>query len=447
MRMTRSVFCVVAFTVTSFGVLNAQEAPSQFVPFQVFVEATALASYGQYTTRPDSRVQDAAAFEEMRQHILALYQGVDVTHSFVLDSSHFDCIPIEQQPAIRILGLNNIAVSPPTATSVNASGDGSLAAEQPTNLTSQLAGENQFDQFGNSLVCEEGTIPMFRITLEQLTRFATLQQFLQKVPDESGLTLEPGQMFPPATEEHKYSYTYQGVNNHGGNSSLNLWSPHVNTSSGEVFSLSQQWYVGGSGTKLPGLQTAEVGWQNYPAFYGGENSRLFIYWTADGYNKTGCYNLTCVAFVQTNKSWTFGAGFTHYSTLGGTQYEFAAQFQLYKGNWWLFLGGTAVGYYPGSIYHGGQLTRYATAIEYGTEGVGTTVWPPEGSGQWSKKGWSYAAYQRNLFYINTSGTSVWDTLTPEQPSPKCYSISGPFWSSSSGWGIYFYEGGPGGKGC
>jgi hypothetical protein len=444
--MTRSMTCVAVLIVTSFGALKAQKAPSQFVPFQDFIQATELSTFGEYATQAGSRVQDAAAFEEMRQHILALYQGVEVTHSFVLDSNHFDCVPIEQQPTIRILGLTEIAAPPPASALVNALQPDSVT-EEPTNLTSQLDAENRFDQFGNSLVCEEHTIPMFRVTLEQLTRFATLRQFLQKVPDESGLTAEPDQIIPPATEEHKYSYTYQGVNNLGGNSSLNLWSPHVDTSAGEVFSLSQQWYVGGSGTKLPGEQTAEVGWQNYPDFYGGQNSRLFIYWTADGYHKTGCYNLTCAAFVQTNTSWAFGAGFTHYSTKGGTQWEFAAQYQLYKGNWWLFLGGTAVGYYPGSIYHGGQLTKHAQEIEYGTESVGTTVWPPEGSGDWSSKGWSYAAYQRNLFYINTSGTSVWDTLTPEQPSPKCYTISGPFWSSSSGWGIYFYEGGPGGSRC
>jgi hypothetical protein len=442
------MFFAALFIAVSLGAVNAQEAPSQFVPFNDFIWNTEAARFEDYFARAESRAKDASAFEEMRQHILAMYEGVEVSHSYMLDSNHFDCVPIKQQPTIRILGLKNIALAPPRSTLANQPQKDSPTPEGPINLTSQLAAESQFDEFGNPIGCEEHTIPVFRITLEQLTRFPTLQQFFQKIPDESGGAVEPGQTISPAVApSHKYSYMYQSVNNLGGNSSLNLWSPVVNTSLGEVFSLSQQWYVGGSGTTLPGQQTAEVGWQNYPALYGGQNSRLFIYWTADGYNKTGCYNLTCAGFVQTNKSWTFGAGFPNYSSLGGAQYEFSAQYQLYQGNWWLFLGGTAIGYYPGSVYHGGQLTHYAQLIEFGTESVGTTVWPPEGSGQWSSKGFSYAAYQRNLFYINTSGTGVWDSLTAEQPSPKCYSISGPFYSSSSGWGIYFYEGGPGGNGC
>jgi hypothetical protein len=54
--------------------------------------------------------------------------------------------------------------------------------------------------------------------------------------------------------------------------------------------------VGGNGSTL---QTAEVGWQVYPQKYGNSYPTLFIYWTADGYNRTGCYNLDCSAFIQT----------------------------------------------------------------------------------------------------------------------------------------------------
>jgi hypothetical protein len=67
-----------------------------------------------------------------------------------------------------------------------------------------------------------------------------------------------------------------------------------------------------------------------------------------------------------------------------------------------------VGYYPGSMYHGGQKSRYAQIIELGTQGVGTRIWPPEGSGNRSS-----------------------------------YSIRGPHSSTSSGWARYFYEGRPG----
>ena len=153
------------------------------------------------------------------------------------------------------------------------------------------------------------------------------------------------------------------------------------------------------------------------------------------------------------------------STPGGPQYEFTAQFNLYKNNWWLYLGKSAgseltpIGYYPVSIYQNpttkqkGQLTKYAELIEYGTESVSATTtkfWPPQGSGQKPSTGYSYAAYQRDMFYIDLSGVGVWDSITRYQDSPNCYQVTGPFSSTASGWGIYFYAGGPGapsGTGC
>ncbi len=446
--MTHPVIFGLMFVLVMLNVpLNAQSAPQQFVPFKDFLASTEAASSSNYLGQGANQVRDAAAFEAMRQHILTMYQAVEVSHSFLLDSSHFDCIPTVQQPTVRILGLKSIASPPPQSMLAPPSSAGDGTSEVPVKSASQLDPGKLFDEFGNSVVCEANTIPMRRLTLEEMTRFPTLQQFFQKGPDGAGKALGSDLTNPLIAATHKYSYTLQSVNNLGGNSNLNLWSPYVNTSAGEIFSLSQEWYVGGSGTKLPGEQTAEVGWQNYPAKYNSESSKLFIYWTADGYTTTGCYNLDCAAFVQVADSGDLGAGFSNYSALGGAQYEFVAQYYLFNGNWWLGIQGTWIGYYPGSIYHGGQLASHATEIEFGTEGVGTTLWPPEGSGDASSKAFGYAAYQRNLFYLNTSATSIWDSLTPEDPSPKCYSISGPYSSSSSGWTVYFYEGGPGGSGC
>src|SRR5207249_7804207 len=59
---------------------------------------------------------------------------------------------------------------------------------------------------------------------------------------------------------HRYAHAYQNVNNYGGASWLNLWDP---TPTNHQFSLSQQWYVGGSP-----VQTIEGGWQVYPDLYG-----------------------------------------------------------------------------------------------------------------------------------------------------------------------------------
>ena len=418
------------------GLMSAEAAPTQFVPFSTFIDQTMAATPGDFQSRPDSRVKDAAAFEAMRQHILNMYQGAEVNHSFVLDSSHYDCVPIGQQPAVRRYGLSKIA-TPPLQSILEQTADPAEVVKPVSQGT-----ENGFDAFGNSVQCEQNTVPMRRITLDTTTRFETLQQFFQKGPNEQAPSQTNNHPGAPGGAQHKYSFTYQNANNFGGNSNLNVWNPYVNTSKGEVFSLSQEWYVGGSGS---GTQTEEVGWVVYPGMFNDENPHFFIFSTPDDYN-SGCWNNSCGDFVQVADSGLLGATLSPVSTFGGTQYEISARYYFYQGNWWLAEQGTWVGYYPGSLYGNGQNSKYAQTIEFGTEGVGTTVWPPEGSGDWPSKGFGYAAYQRNLYYTNTSDNGIWDSLTKDIPSPKCYSITGPF-SGSGAWTVYFYEGGPGGKGC
>jgi hypothetical protein len=414
------------------GLMSAESTPAHFQPFGSFIDQTKTANAADYLNRPDSQVKDAASFEEMRQHILNMYQGVEVEHSFVLDANHYDCVPTNQQPAVRKYGLKKLATPPPQ----------SLLRNQLTK-DMQRDPQNPFDAFGNYERCEDNTVPMQRITLETLTRFETLHQFFQKNPlGHEQAPGESGNEAGPMGDAHKYSYTYQNVNNFGGNSNLNVWDPQVNTSEGEVFSLSQEWYAGGSGS---GLQTEEVGWVVYPNMFGDEKPHLFIFSTTDDYGD-GCWNNSCGDFVINTDGGVLGASLSPVSKSGGTQYEVSAQYLFYKGNWWMGFQGTWIGYYPGSMYGGGQNSKYAQTIEFGTEAVGSDIWPPAGSGAWPSKGFGYAAYQRNLFYTNTSSDNIWDTLTPVIPSPKCYSISGPF-NGSGKWSVYFYDGGPGGKGC
>jgi hypothetical protein len=289
---------------------------------------------------------------------------------------------------------------------------------------------------------------MRRVTLEEVTRYSTLHDFLEKTPDSAGEAAAPPANDP--TFNHRYAIMQQTVDNIGGTSTLNIWSPDVNQAYGEVMSLSQEWYVGGSGAST---QTAEVGWQVQPGTWGTQDAVLFIYWTAKDYDQTnypgalggGCYNLTCAGFYQVSNQGFFGASLTS-SIAGEAQYEFSAEYYLYNGNWWLAINGTWIGFFPGSIYQGGQMTSNAQLIQFGTETYATSgVWPPAGSGEFSNQGWSYAAYQRDLSYFSTSGEFISDDLTPYQPALACYSTSVPQTDDSGS--VFFYVGGPGGAGC
>jgi hypothetical protein len=409
---------------------------STFIPFAEFMKRTTAARVEDHA-QPLARVEGSSAFDEMKAHILALYQGVQASHSFVgKDGQYVDCVPIDQQPSLRqgpaagsrVASPPAVAPLPPPASAPVA---GSASALQPHLQAGQR------DPFGNEQCCPPGTIPIRRITLEEMTRFPTLADYFRKAPLVKG---HP-RLTALDTVPHRYAHAYQFVNNNGGSSWLNLWCP---TPTPHNFSLSQHWYTGGNGS---GLQTVEAGWQVYPDHYNNSpNAVLFIYWTADGYNQTGNYNLDKPAFVQTNSSWILGGGWGTYSVRDGDQREFRVHWQrdTNNGNWWLFLQGagdlTPVGYYPRALFGSGQMASFATDIDYGGEVTGTTS-GQMGSGAFAAEGFKRAAYQRSIFYVPTSGPSSWATLTPDATNPNCYTID--LHNNAAGdWATYFFFGGP-----
>jgi hypothetical protein len=408
--------------------------------FKEFLDSVRAAKHETYAARPNARVAHEDAFAEMRDHILKLYEQVDVHHSFEdANGSIFDCIPIEQQPSLR-----GTTGSVPKAPDLPRPERGTAPKdERKAHLIASPMGHDRRDKHGNVMHCPEGTIPMRRITLEDLTRFETLQHFFQKASGEvrppvsspAGIALAV-----PAT--HRYAHAYQFVDNAGGSSFLNIWDPQI--VSDQVFSLCQHWYVAGSGA---GLQTAECGWQVYPQLYGNTNPVFFTYWTANGYAGTGCYNMTCSAFVHTGGSFTPGMAFGSISVKGGTQYELELAYYHSGGKWWLYVNGTAgsnaIGYYPDSIYQGGALTGNAKEIDYGGEVVGSTTFPPMGSGVFANAGFQQSAYQRAINYFPPGGGAVAANLTTSEPSPKCYTAQ--LANYTDPWDATLWYGGPGGN--
>lgn len=395
-------------------------ARSTFVSYDAFLQQTAAAQYGQAARAEGAALKpDAQVFAQMRAYILAHYSGVQVKHSFQLDGAYYDCATTATQPSLRDLGTTHVAAAPAP-----------LAVPRPAGqrAATQVA-PGAKDAFGNAVACPSGTIPLRRITLADASRFSSLDAFLAKQPADQGRpTIDPD-------NAHRYGVGYQSVANTGSNSWLDVWN-----NSGD-FDLSQIWDVSQAST----VQTLEAGWIHYPGKFGTNNSVLFIFWTPNNYS-SGCYDLDCSGFVQTNSSIYLGAGFSTYSTFGGTQYGFGLQYKWYAGNWWLYFSGTAVGYYPGSLYGSGPLASgSANVVEYGGEAyTGGSNWPQMGSGDWPSAGFGYAAYQNTIFYIDTAGNSQWTYLSPIITNPACYSASITQSASGGSWGTYMYFGGPGG---
>ncbi len=453
----RLIVLVVALVAIPVQSTHAQQVPGgsteqqrviTFASFVSYLDTVRAASIEDYRGKPNTKVESAPAFEDMRAHVLHMYDGAAVVSSFVLDESYVDCIRIESQPSVRELGIKQIAKPPLGSTSgvkVDVKAPGGLRyADSP--LKHGLK-----DRFGNAISCPDGTIPMARITLDKLVRYRTLSDFLAKTPRERrGVHVKGGEseFLPDWDPTHLHAYGYQYVNSYGGNSWLNLWNP-----AGD-FSLSQHWYIGGSGSST---QTVEGGWQVLADKYNTNKAALFIYWTADDYQQTGCYNLDCAGFVQVSNSWYLGGTWSDYSSDGGTQWGFELQWKLYSGNWWLLLKGPgdyeAVGYYPTSIYNGGQLSKLATLIEYGGETTRKTgdSWPQMGSGASANQGWQHAAFQNTIFYIprdENGGVGVWSELTGmAEGLATCYSINVIPAASGGSWGSNFFYGGPGSSTC
>ncbi|VVB02178.1 unnamed protein product [Arabis nemorensis] len=100
------------------------------------------------------------------------------------------------------------------------------------------------------------------------------------------------------------------------------------------YSKSQMWFENGPPGQLNSIQ---AGWAVHPRLYGDSVTRFTIYWTGDGYHKTGCYNTQCPGFVVTSRNPRIGNQFWGTSIYGKSSVLFRTQVVQdgFSGNWGL----------------------------------------------------------------------------------------------------------------
>jgi hypothetical protein len=404
-----------------------------------------------FVGRPGARVRDAAQFERMKGYLRSHYEGVVAKHHFDMGAGEvFDCVDMMTQPGARRHGLNasNWISKPSMLPMEPAAAAGEAAQEEAMKDRQQRdpgiflsAARGEVDAEGHAKSCAKGTIPMKRLTLPRLAAFETLEHFRHKRG-------QPGNDLMPQASVHEYAHAAQSVTNWGAESTLNIWKSFVEL--GSEFSLSQIWVVGGSP-----VETIEAGWQVYPNRQSSHktDAHLFIYSTQDGYANTGCYDLTCDDFVQTNSNVAIGGYYTNHSAVNGTQY--AQKILIQKdgtlGHWWIAVDGVYAGYYPRTLFDTSGIRNQASRVDFGGEIVNT--WPngrhtltDMGSGYKPASGWGYAAYQRTIRYVNTSNVYATPSLSESRTKSACYDID--VTASTGTWKTYFYFGGEGyGTGC
>ncbi|KAL9255801.1 neprosin-like protein [Drosera capensis] len=244
---------------------------------------------------------------------------------------------------------------------------------------------------------------------------------------------------------HQYAITqFSGNAIQGAYATIDIWKPSLAIPEAD-FSLTQIWVLAGSGTQLNSM---EAGWHVYPKINGDTEPRFFIYWTADGYATTGCYDLSCPGFVQTNNEYAPGVALQP-SVYQGQQNEFILQIEKdqQSGNYWLYVSGTAIGYWPSALYQ--ALQQGASVVQWGGEiydssgSGGFHTLTQMGSGYLASQGEGQASYVRNLNYVDSSFNVVpltQDVLATLTPAPSCYNEQFEQGQDGSAW---FFYGGPG----
>ncbi|XP_038976127.1 uncharacterized protein LOC113460953 [Phoenix dactylifera] len=285
--------------------------------------------------------------------------------------------------------------------------------------------------------CPEDTIPIRRTKKGDVLRASFIERFgknrRRTIPNPTSIESNRNNN----THEHAIVYV-RGGKYYGAKATINVWNPKLQQKN--EFSLSQLWIVGGP-TGL--FNTIEAGWHVYPILNGDYKTRLFTFWTADGYKSVGCYNLQCSGFVQVNKEIALGATIYPISSYGGRQYEITLS--LWKDpktrNWWLQYGNQSpVGYWPSSLFP--HLSDGASEIYWGGEVVnlhsnGQHTSTKMGSGHFPEEGFGKASYFKNIQIVDKSnylqaprGIRTFATRS------NCYNVH----PKNNG---YIYYGGPG----
>ncbi|XVF57047.1 hypothetical protein PTKIN_Ptkin06aG0171700 [Pterospermum kingtungense] len=398
-----------------------------------------LASNLNYTK---SKQVSSLRFERIQKHLEKINKPAVMTIESP-DGDIIDCVHNRKQPALDhpLLKNHKIQRVPSEIPKVK-----KLEKEEEARDSSRgVKGAWQM-WHRNGTSCPKGTVPIRRSSMHDVLRAKSLFHFGKK---QRGLINPTRRSDAPDVvsgngHEHAIAYTGTSQEVYGAKATINVWDPSIEAVN--EFSLSQIWVLSGSFDGSD-LNSIEAGWQVSPELYGDSRPRLFTYWTTDSYQATGCYNLLCSGFVQTNGRIAIGAAISPVSQYAANQYDITIL--IWKdpklGNWWMGFGdNTLVGYWPAELFT--HLADHATMVEWGGEVVnaranGKHTSTQMGSGHFADEGFGKSSYFRNLEVVDADNSlsSVHDISTLAE-NTNCYNIKSSY---NNEWGTYFYYGGPG----
>eukprot|EP00253_Pinus_taeda_P030921 PITA_30921 len=293
--------------------------------------------------------------------------------------------------------------------------------------------------------CPEGTVAIMETKRELVERAGSVGRFISKRK-----SVRPQEKNEATVDRQGYEHEY-GVAQfiptapiHGASGGLNVWQPNVDTSDDGIFSLGQFWVLNDSEQ----LESMEIGWIVNPNTYGDSRTRFFTYWTADGYGKTGCWNLNCPGFVLAPGSPAYpGSPMASVSTYDGEQPVLDIKVSKANDSWNLYVNEQLLGWWPASLFK--NLRSSSNRVDYGGEVCFSPGGSPGsqftttdmGSGHFPSEGFGRSAHIRDVQITDNNGQLIDIPGNATAGRPNCYNVSIEV-DHQNGKHVYF--GGPGG---
>ncbi|XAR67658.1 hypothetical protein NMG60_11002503 [Bertholletia excelsa] len=343
---------------------------------------------------------EAARVKDENYHMLLKPQGTIKTSENGRDV--IDCVDIYKQPAFDHPFINDLQMKPSSYPS------GGKVDETQLELIQDWRKNGE---------CPEGTIPIRRTKKYDPHQHFPIGLHRRNFSNSLDTDIRKGHEYATVNEK--------GGSYHGSQSRINIWNPQVEENE---MSISQMWVV--SNTQPESMNTVEAGWIVLPGRYGDHQTRFFVYWTSDGYQTTGCYDLDCPGFVQMSTKIAVGAPVGAVSIYGEESFEILVEiFQdLGTKNWFLRV--------QDELQWGGEILNLKTNGHHTTTQMGSGHFPDEGD----KK----SSYFHNIAMIDNLNSNWSDPANPQTyvTNPLCYdSQIAPDKQGVAG--TYFHYGGPG----
>ncbi|KAL4192205.1 hypothetical protein AMTRI_Chr06g171150 [Amborella trichopoda] len=260
-----------------------------------------------------------------RRTSLGNKNAVKIIH---IDGDVIDCVDIYEQPAFDHLLLKNHTIQMrPSWYPNETSAEPKISSEEMV-VSSQVW--NKFEK------CPEGTIPICRTQRND----NVVPEFIRDFGDKGtkGIPFPKKEKYGDQNAEYAGMYA-KGRLLYGASQYSTVWNPQLESPS--EYSAAGTWLVNneGSETNLVG-----AGWMVKPSLFGDNQTRLFVAWDkVAGSQTTGCYNLLCPGFIQTNSKVVLGGR-------SRTCFSYRWKGDQNTGHWWYTLEDVPVCYWPASMF-------------------------------------------------------------------------------------------------